>query len=141
GLLGLRATPSHVTLPVADGLNLSHRQGCCGSESVIRRCWLNVRFTRKRTRLADFMSKFTGSLRILVWCWPGRRRPGPLTSFKNVNRNHVTNRTTNISPAPRDFVSQTQFWHGLLREAGPPSVHHPGGWPSQANAHPPPRAR
>src|SRR5262245_13286202 len=31
-LLGLRATPSHATLPAADGLNLSHRQGCCAAQ-------------------------------------------------------------------------------------------------------------
>ena len=64
------------------------------------------------------MSKFTGSLRILVWCWPGRRRPGPLTSCKNVNRNHVTNRKTKISPAPREFFTQNRFFARVIRDQG-----------------------
>ena len=83
---------------------------------------LNVRFARKRARLTDFMSKFTGSLRILVWFGPGRRRP--LTSCKNVNRNHGHYRLLQqiekrISPAPREFLAHTDFSRTSIRSRPP----------------------
>jgi len=98
------------------------------ANSVIRRCRLNVRFARKRTRLTDFMSKFTGSLRILVWFGPGRRRPGPLASCKNESKSWAlpaaaTNRKTKISPAPPRVFSSYRFLTHPYKKSRPPLGH------------------
>jgi hypothetical protein len=48
----------HGRLGHAGSWNRAHAlcEVCCGSDSVIRRCRLDVRFARKRTRLGDFMT-------------------------------------------------------------------------------------
>src|SRR5262249_40094306 len=51
-----RVTAYHIGMPRCAAPQNWSSKGRDGSNSVIRRCWLNLRFARKRTRLADFMS-------------------------------------------------------------------------------------
>jgi hypothetical protein len=72
-------------------------------------------------------------LRLLVWCWPRSSPSGDSYLVQKCESKSwalpaaATNRKTKIPPAPREFLTQRYFWHGLLRDqgVGPVQHHHP----------------
>src|SRR5262245_62785173 len=96
------------------------RSFCCYGGRLVRLAACPVVAPLGPREMSD-LSPHSGPKRTLI------RPLSPIVDFMSTHSSAATNRKTKIPRAPREFLSQRYFWHGLLRDQGAAGPSGPGG--------------